>query len=94
MTEIQKEQAVGDDQNLVIVVMAKRKVDLQTAINIIVDIISEYTQKFLKLREQLPSFGPEIDKEVNRYVDGIAHFIRGSLEYAYISDSKCKSYNF
>jgi len=81
-----KEQAVGDDQNLVIVVMAKRNVDLQTSINIIVDIVAEYIQKFIDLRKQLPSFGPEVDKEVNRYVDSIAHFIRGSLEYAYISD--------
>ena len=68
--------------------MAKRNVDLQTAINIIVDIISDYIQKFIELRKQLPSFGPEVDKEVNHYVDSIAHFIRGSLEYAYISDSK------
>ena len=68
--------------------MAKRNVDLQTAINIIVDIISDYTQKFIELRKQLPSFGPKVDKEVNHYVDSIAHFIHGSLEYAYISDSK------
>ena len=68
--------------------MAKLNVDLQSSIDHIVNIISDYIQKFIKLRKQLPSFGPEADKEVNRYVDGIAHFIRGSLEYAYISDSQ------
>jgi hypothetical protein len=41
--------------------------------------------RFVEERAALPSWGPEIDRDVKIYVEGLAAWIIGSLQWSYIS---------
>ncbi|KIK65943.1 hypothetical protein GYMLUDRAFT_239618 [Collybiopsis luxurians FD-317 M1] len=78
-----KEQADGDYQNLVYCVMVERGVELQMAIDIVTDMVQERVREYTYLKAQLPSFGPDIDKEVARYLKALEHFVQGTVVWYY-----------
>jgi hypothetical protein len=42
--------------------------------------------RFVKERENLPSWSPEIDRDVAVYVDGLSSWIIGSLHWSFLSE--------
>jgi hypothetical protein len=42
--------------------------------------------RFVDEREDLPSWSPDIDREVGIYVDGLANWIVGSLHWSFLSE--------
>ncbi|KAI1783529.1 terpenoid synthase [Ganoderma leucocontextum] len=74
-----KEQADGDFQNLVFCIMIERDCDLQTAIDILTDMLSQRVVDYEGCKAQLPSFEPEVDAELARYVKADEQYTQGTV---------------
>ena len=83
------EQAVGDlNRNLVAHCMRLFDLDVAAAMNWACQYHYEKQAEFLALRKQLPSFGPEVDKALQEYVDLLGNWTRAN----YCWDFECKRY--
>ncbi|OSX61033.1 hypothetical protein POSPLADRAFT_1057975 [Postia placenta MAD-698-R-SB12] len=80
------EQSKGDTHNMIVVVQNQQGLDLQSAVNFVGDLCKQSIDRFHYLRENLPSWGPELDREVEIYVDGLADWITGSLKWSFESE--------
>ena len=65
------------------VVMHQEGVDLQTAVDFVGNMCKQSIDRFNQDRARLPSWGPEIDRDVSVYVDGLANWIVGSLHWSF-----------
>jgi hypothetical protein len=68
------------------VVMEERGVDLQSAIDFVGDMCKQSIDRFIDNRDMLPSWGLEIDSQVQIYVSGLADWIVGSLHWSFESE--------
>lgn len=71
---------------MIVVVQNQQGLDLQSAVNFVGDLCKQSIDRFHYLRENLPSWGPELDREVEIYVDGLADWITGSLKWSFESE--------
>ncbi|PPQ97140.1 hypothetical protein CVT26_000623 [Gymnopilus dilepis] len=85
MTWPNKEQADGDFQNLVCCIMVEYQVELQEAIDILVDMVRSRVDEYVNLEAQLPSFGHEVDQELSKYHTALEHFVQGTVVWYYLS---------
>ncbi|THU86033.1 terpenoid synthase [Dendrothele bispora CBS 962.96] len=83
MTWPNKEQADGDYQNLVFVVMEEKDLDLQDAIDHVISMLSDRVAEYQLLRKSLPSFGSNVDRELSRYLKALEHFVQGTVVWYY-----------
>ena len=83
------EQAVDDvGRSLVTLSMRLFNLDVAAAMNWVCQ--RHYTKQaeFLALRKQAPSFGPEVDKALEKYVDLLGNVVRAAYCYHF----ECKRY--
>lgn len=68
------------------VVMNQYGVDLQAAIDFVGQLCKQSIDRFNEERTHIPSWGPEIDRQLAIYVDGLANWIVGSLHWSFKSE--------
>ncbi|THU78121.1 terpenoid synthase [Dendrothele bispora CBS 962.96] len=83
MTWPNKEQADGDYSNLVFIVMEEKDLGLQDAIDYVINMLSDRVDEYIALKKSLPSFGPEVDRELARYLKALEHFVQGTVVWYY-----------
>lgn len=84
-----KEQSKGlHHNNIVTVLMRSQNFDVQAALDYAGLYFDVLMQRFLYDRKKLPSWGPEIDANVHRFIDGMGQWVVGSLEVS-ISAFSC-----
>ena len=71
---------------MIVVVMQQEGLDLQSAVDFVGDLCQQSIDRFVHERENLPSWGPEIDRDVSIYVDGLRDWIVGSLHWSFESE--------
>ncbi|PPQ98466.1 hypothetical protein CVT26_013867 [Gymnopilus dilepis] len=72
-----KEQATGDDRhNILTVVMHQFNVDLEGAMQWVVEYHKEVERRFLDGLKRVPSWGPKIDAQMEEYIYGLANWPR------------------
>lgn len=79
---------MGDGQNLVIILMIERQIELQAALEYATSILRERLASYVKLREAIPSFGAVNDLQLKRYLDATASTIQGMVRWYYVSPSE------
>ncbi|EPQ52189.1 terpenoid synthase [Gloeophyllum trabeum ATCC 11539] len=79
------EQARGDTHNMIVVVMREQGMSLQEAFDFVGMMCKQSIDRFIADRDNLPSWGPEIDRQIDVYVDGLANWIVGSLHWTFES---------
>ncbi|TBU29047.1 terpenoid synthase [Dichomitus squalens] len=80
------EQARGDDaHNIVTVVMDELGTDLHGAMEWVAERHRILVGQFLERFGRLPSWGPEIDAQVARYVDGLGNWVRANDSWSFES---------
>ncbi|THU96145.1 terpenoid synthase [Dendrothele bispora CBS 962.96] len=80
------EQAQGDDlHNLVTIVMNQYDLDLPGAMKWIGNFHDSIAEKFLSTYKNLPDWGPVIDPQILRYVDGLGNWVRGNDSWSFES---------
>ena len=78
-----KEQAGGHSaNNLITVIMEERAIGLQEAFDAAEQFFENYVEEFLSCKGLLPSWGPEVDEQVSRYVTGLECCVRGYIEWS------------
>ncbi|KIY46968.1 terpenoid synthase [Fistulina hepatica ATCC 64428] len=81
------EQARGDEQlNMVYIFMYHHGKTLQEAIDCTAELCRHTVHEFLKNKALLPSWGPEIDDMVRRYVIALEDWIVGSLNWSFLTE--------
>ncbi|KAG2104282.1 isoprenoid synthase domain-containing protein [Suillus cothurnatus] len=67
-----KEQSDGDYQNL-------------EAINILTEMLNQRVDDYIKIKSLLPSFGTDVDVELERYFHAMENFVQGAALWYYFS---------
>ncbi|KZO94494.1 terpenoid synthase [Calocera viscosa TUFC12733] len=80
-----KEYACSDTHNLVIVLLYQKSLSVQGAMDYSGELFQQRIDEYLALKAKLPSWGPEIDKAVELYVEGMEYWISGSAEWHFWS---------
>jgi hypothetical protein len=79
-----KEQACGHSaNNLITVIRHERGVDLQEAMDIAGGFFANYAEEYNTWKERLPSWGPEVDAAISKYVKGMGACVRGYIEWSF-----------
>ena len=65
------------------VIMHEEGLELQDAVNVVGEYCKYAIDRFVHHRNNLPSWGPTIDADVHTYVDGLANWIVGVLQWSF-----------
>jgi len=71
---------------MITIMMHHYGMTLQEAVDFVGDLCKKSIDRFAENRARLPSWGPEIDKKVQVYVQGLAYWIVGSLHWSFDSE--------
>ena len=67
--------------------MKQKGLDVQEAIDFVGEYCRGCIDRFENDRQQLPSWGPEVDKMVAQYVDGMQNWIVGESDWFNLRDT-------
>ncbi|KAG9084179.1 hypothetical protein FRC07_013697 [Ceratobasidium sp. 392] len=79
------EQARGDTHNLVFIVMWNEGLDLEGAINYVDRLLRNRLQEYVDAKAQLRPFGPEVDAQIARYIQGVEYGVQGSISWTFMT---------
>lgn len=78
-----KEQAGGHAaNNLITVIKEEMRIGLQEAFDVAEKRFEKDAEEFLRCKEALPSWGPEVDEAISRYVTGLECWVSGGIEWS------------
>jgi hypothetical protein len=80
------EQSRHDTHNMIPVLMSQHGYTLQEAVDYVGELCRQCIERFEAQRRQLPSWGPQVDADVQKYVLGLQHWIVGSLHWSFDSE--------
>ena len=71
---------------MIVVMMRHHGMALQEAVDFVGDLCKKSVDRFNEDRARLPSWGPEIDAQVQVYVQGLADWVAGYLHWSFDSE--------
>jgi hypothetical protein len=71
---------------MIVIMMHHHGMNLQEAVDFVGDLYKKSIDRFTEDRARLPSWGPEIDAQVQVYVQGLADGIVGTLHWSFDSE--------
>lgn len=63
--------------------MKAKGYNLQEAADCAGSLFGDLMNRFVAERKKLPSWGPDLDRDVNRYVDAIGHWVVGNICWSF-----------
>ncbi|MEG4572472.1 hypothetical protein QUA56_07195 [Microcoleus sp. N3A4] len=78
---VEKEIREGQTHNLVLILQHEYQIPFLEAIERAAEIHDAEVRTFIELSAQLPSFGAEVDAELQRYISGLRSWMRGCLDW-------------
>lgn len=69
--------------------MVEHNIDLQSAIDLLTNMLDERVKEYLALKQSLPSFGEKVDIQLSRYHTALEHFVQGTVVWYYMSPREC-----
>lgn len=88
MFSYNKEQAEGDNHNILCIVMREQQLSLEDAFEWVNKRHRDLQEKYLQCLAKMPSWGPEIDAQVDKCIGGWGRMISGNVKYSI----SCKRY--
>ena len=79
---VEKEMAKGEVNNMVLVLMQEESIDFDQAMRLAVEMHDAETREFATLAAALPSFSPELDLELRRYIEILTSIVCGHNRWA------------
>ncbi|KAI0823518.1 terpenoid synthase [Trametes gibbosa] len=70
---------------MISILMNIRGLDLQSAVDHVGELCKQTIDVFIENREKIPSFGPDLDRDVAMYVQGLQDWIVGSLHWSFMT---------
>jgi 5-epi-alpha-selinene synthase len=83
---VAKEMREGNLHNLVLILQHSYQVSLQEAINRAAELHDAEVRNFIELAAQLPSFGAEIDANLQRYILNLRFWMRGHVDWYQVTE--------
>lgn len=80
-----KEQACGDEHNIVVIVMNQLNLDAQGALNWVAGYHAALENRFNIAYSSLPRFGGPLDLEFQSYIDGLGNWVRANDQWSFES---------
>ena len=68
------------------ILMELQGLDLQSAVDFVGGLCKQTIDAFVENQRNLPSFGPELDRDVALYVQGMQDWIVGSLHWSFMTE--------
>ena len=68
---------------MIVIVQQHEQLELQEAIDYVGDLCLGCIDRFEALRQALPSWGPEIDEQLQVYIDGLGAWMIGNLVWSF-----------
>ncbi|KZT07613.1 terpenoid synthase [Laetiporus sulphureus 93-53] len=81
-----REQSRGDSHNLVPVLMRTLGIERQAAVDYAADLCNKTVERFLAGKTALPSWGPEVDAQVQQYIQGLEDWIIANAEWSFMTE--------
>ncbi|KXK62851.1 terpene synthase [Micromonospora rosaria] len=81
LASLERDRLTSGGQNLVLAVAAERRVPVRAAVELVAERWRAAMARFLTLRAEVPSFGPALDAAVSAHLDGVAHAVRGTIDW-------------
>ncbi|KZS92156.1 terpenoid synthase [Sistotremastrum niveocremeum HHB9708] len=78
--------AVGSTHNSIAIAAHNFGFPIQEAIDWIAGRREGVARKFFEIRDEVPSWGADLDKQVAGYIDGLGYWIRGNFEWCLETD--------
>ena len=85
ISSFEKEMRRGDVHNLVLTLRHEHQCTLLKAIQRAAELHDNEVRAFIELETQLPSFGKDIDYQLEQYASNLRSWIRGSLDWHFTS---------
>lgn len=85
MLSVVKELRQGDVHNLVLALQHKDRLSLQDALNRAGALHDAEVRSFIDMASRLPSFGPQVDPLIQRYLGVLHAYMRGNLDWSFRS---------
>jgi 5-epi-alpha-selinene synthase len=82
IVSLEKELRQGDVHNLALILSHEQKLSLQAAVDRVGALHDAEVQTFITISQQLPSFSPVVDSELQRYVVGMRFWMRANLDWS------------
>lgn len=79
------EQARGDTHNMICIFMAHEDLTLQEAVDRVGALCKQTIDAFVENQARVPSWGPDIDRDVQLYVNGLQEWIVGALHWSFMT---------
>jgi len=83
-----KEARQGDVHNLVLVLQHERNIPLQDAVNETLRMHNEEVKLFTALEKLLPSFGADLDKELERFLSVLRSWITANYDWSFLDTGR------
>jgi hypothetical protein len=74
--------------------MFEHGIDLQSAVDLAVEMVAQRVKDYKDLKANLPSFGSDIDIQLATYLKGLEHFTQGTILWYYSVPSKCRLFYY
>ena len=71
---------------MIVILMELRGFDLQTAVDFVGDLCRQTIDTFMENQQNVPSFGPRLDRDVALYMQGLQDWIVGSLHWSFMTE--------
>jgi hypothetical protein len=91
LCSVEKEEAVGDPNNIVLILEVERSCSRSRAVGAAVDMIRQRMTTYLVLERELSTLCAELDLDpgeratARRYVDGMRALVRGAYDWSELS---------
>lgn len=79
---LEKEIRHGDIHSAVIILCNEQRCSLQDAVEQLGALHDREMRAFIALAARTPSFGPEVDPALQRYIAGMQHWMRANLDWS------------
>ncbi|KAK0211241.1 terpenoid synthase [Desarmillaria ectypa] len=79
------EQSRGDTHNMIVIMMVYHGKTLQEAVDFVGERCRNTIDAFIEGTKHVPSWGPEIDPIVKKYIQGLQDWIVGSLHWSFMT---------
>ncbi|WCN81859.1 terpene synthase family protein [Micromonospora sp. LH3U1] len=81
LASLERDRATAGGHNLVLAMEAELAVPSAEAIERVAERWRASMRRFVALRAAVPSFGPALDEAVTDHLDGLAHAVRGTIDW-------------
>lgn len=82
LLSLERDQVGSGGHNLVLAVALENGMSVTAAFHEVVRRWLVRMRQFRELRMAVPSFGPAVDQELRRYLDGVAYSVRGTIDWS------------